>query len=130
MNKMNDRKRKNRPGAGPKKQPIAIIGISCRFPGGGNDPHSFWRILEDGIDAITEVPAQRWNNSAFFDPNGDKPGKTPSRWGGFIDGIDQFDPHFFGISPREADHMDPQQRLLLETTWEALEDGGQVLERL
>src|SRR5579864_1644942 len=127
---LNHRNSDGLPGAAPKKQPIAIIGIGCRFPGGGNDPQSFWEILENGIDAITQVPAERWNLEAFFDPEGDQPGKTPSRWGGFIGGIDQFDPNFFGISPREAARMDPQQRLLLETTWEALEDGGQVLERI
>ena len=109
--------------------PIAVIGIGCRFPGDANDPISYWNLLHDGIDAITEVPPERWNQEAFFDPTGDKPGKTPSRWGGFIRGIDQFDPHFFGISPREASRMDPQQRLLLEIAWGALEDGGQVLER-
>src|SRR5579864_4998550 len=127
---LNHRNSDGLPGAAPKKQPIAIIGIGCRFPGGGNDPQSFWEILENGIDAITQVPAERWNLEAFFDPEGDKPGKTPSRWGGFIGGIDQFDPNFFGISPREASRMDPQQRLLLEVTWEALQDAGQVPERL
>ncbi len=111
-------------------EPIALIGIGCRFPGGANDPASFWDVLARGVDAVTEVPAGRWNQKAFYDPETGKPGKSHARWGGFLDDIDQFDPHFFGISPREACRMDPQQRLLLEAAWEALEDGGQVLERV
>jgi amino acid adenylation domain-containing protein len=112
-----------------EKEPVAIVGIGCRFPGRANDPDSFWKLLEDGVDAITEVPGRRWNTKTFYDPEIGKPGKTHAHWGGFIEGIDQFDPHFFGISPREASRMDPQQRLLLEVAWEALEDGGQPLER-
>ncbi len=114
----------------PPHEPIALIGIGCRFPGGANDPTAFWKLLANGVDAIAEVPPERWNKRAFYDPEIGKPGKSHACWGGFIDGIDQFDPHFFGISPREAARMDPQQRLLLEAAWEALEDGGQVLERL
>lgn len=112
------------------REPVAIIGIGCRFPGGANSPEAFWRLLRDGVDAITEVPPDRWNIDAFYDPDPTKPGKTYSRWGGFIDQIDQFDAQFFGISPREATRVDPQQRLLLEVAWEALEDGGQVPEYL
>jgi acyl transferase domain-containing protein len=111
-------------------EPIALVGIGCRFPGGANDPEAFWKLLEEGVDAVTEVPADRWSQRAFYDPEQGKPGKTRSRWGGFVEGIDRFDPQFFGISPREAVRMDPQQRLLLEVTHEALEDGGQVLARL
>ena len=111
------------------RAPLAIIGMGCRFPGGGNGPEAFWRMLRDGVDAITDIPADRWNIESFFDPEPNQPGKTNTRWGGFIDGIDQFDAHFFGISPREAERMDPQQRLLLEVAYEALEDGGQPLER-
>lgn len=112
-----------------RPEPIAIIGIGCRFPG-ANTPHAFWRVLRDGVDAISEVPADRFDLEVFFDPNPAMPGKINTRWGGFLDQVDQFDPRFFGISPREAARMDPQQRLLLELTWEALEDGGQVRERL
>ncbi len=117
-------------GAGIPTEPIAIIGIGCRFPGGANDPDTFWKLLEEGVDAVTEVPADRWNAGTFYNPRPGVPGKTQARWGGFVEGIDRFDPHFFGISPREAVRMDPQQRLLLETAWEALEDGGQPLDRL
>lgn len=110
-------------------EPIAIIGIGCRFPG-ANDPHAFWRLLRDGVDVITEVPAERFNRHAFYDPNPATPGKMNTHWGGFLEQVDQFDPRFFGISPREAARMDPQQRLLLEVAWEALEDAGQVSARL
>ena len=110
------------------REPVAIIGIGCRFPGEANDPESFWKLLCDGVDAITDIPAERWNLRAFFDSDGEMPGKTNVRSGGFIKSIDQFDPEFFGISLREAPCMDPQQRLLLEVAWEALEDGGEVLD--
>jgi amino acid adenylation domain-containing protein len=112
------------------KEPVAIIGIGCRFPGKAGNPEAFWRLLDAGVDAITEVPPTRWNAKRFFDPEAGKPGKTPARWGGFVEGIDEFDPHFFGISPREATRMDPQQRLLLEVAWEAIEDAGVPLERI
>jgi acyl transferase domain-containing protein/NAD(P)-dependent dehydrogenase (short-subunit alcohol dehydrogenase family)/acyl carrier protein len=107
------------------KEPIAIIGIGCRFPGAGN-PTEFWNMLREGRDAITEVPADRWDVDSFYDPNPATVGKINSRWGGFIDNIDKFDAQFFGISPREASRMDPQQRIMLEVVWEALEDAGQV----
>src|SRR4051794_23340158 len=112
------------------REPIAVVGIGCRFPGRANDPEAFWRLLEGGLDAVTEVPGDRWDVRAFADPDPSRPGKTYSRWGGFVEGIDRFDPHVFGISPREAARMDPQQRLLLEVAWEALEDGGLPLEPL
>jgi len=112
-----------------KNEPIAIIGIGCRFPG-ANDPVAFWQLLRDGVDAIREVPADRFDQHAFYDPDPATPGKMNTRWGGFLGQVDQFDPNFFGISPREALRMDPQQRLLLEVTWEALQDAGQVPERL
>src|SRR5579884_2780128 len=120
------------PALGPpcSREPLALIGIGCRFPGKANDPAGFWDLLVNGVDAITEVPPARWNKKFFYDPEMGKPGKAHACWGGFVEGIDQFDAAFFGISLREAAHMDPQQRLVLETAWEALEDGGQVLERL
>lgn len=124
-------------GAITKMEPIAIIGIGCRFPdgrkgtGGVRGPHAFWSMLTDGVDAIVEVPGDRWNSKVFYHPDpASAPGTVGTRLGGFLDGIDRFDPGFFGISPREAAHMDPQQRLLLEVAWEALEDGGQPIERL
>lgn len=113
-----------------KLEPIAITGIGCRFPGGIDHPNSFWKLLQEGRDAITEVPASRWDVAQFYDPDLQKTGKANTRWGGFLDPIDQFDAQFFGIAPREAVTMDPQQRLLLEVAWEALEDAGQIPEQL
>ncbi|SCL23245.1 Acyl transferase domain-containing protein [Micromonospora pallida] len=110
-------------------EPIAVIGLSCRFPGAG-DADAFWRLLVGGGDAITEVPRDRWDADALFDADLAEPGTTNSRWGGFVDGVDRFDPHFFGVSPGEAASMDPQHRLLLEVTWEALERAGVVPGRL
>jgi myxalamid-type polyketide synthase MxaD len=112
-----------------ESEPIAIIGIGCRFPG-SSGPQEFWDSIRDGVDAITEVPADRFNLDEVYDSDPTIPGKISTRWGGFVDQVDQFDPQFFGISPREAARMDPQQRLLLEVTWEALEDAGQVAEKL
>lgn len=109
--------------------PIAIVGMSCRFPG-ARDPEEFWQRLRDGTDAITEVPAERWDLRAFYDPNPEMLGKMNTCWGGFLDRVDQFDPQFFGISPREAESIDPQQRLLLEASWEALERAGQAADKL
>ncbi|MGO9606246.1 MAG: beta-ketoacyl synthase N-terminal-like domain-containing protein [Candidatus Binataceae bacterium] len=108
---------------------IAIIGIGCRLPG-AKDVRAFWNLLRNGVDAIREVPPERFDLRDFFDPDPAVPGKMVTRWGGFVEQVDQFDAHFFGISPREAARMDPQQRLLLEVAWEALEDAGQVRERL
>lgn len=110
-------------------EPIAIIGMGCRFPGAKN-VGEYWQVLSKGIDAVREVPASRWDVNEFYDPDPATVGKTNSRWGGFLENIDEFDPHFFGISPREAAQMDPQQRLLLEVGWEALEDAGMVIEQL
>jgi amino acid adenylation domain-containing protein len=111
-------------GATTADEPIAIVGIGCRFPG-ARDPEAFWRLLRDGIDAITEVPADRWNVDTYYDPDLRAPGKMTTRYGGFLERIDGFDAAFFGISPREALEMDPQQRIMLEVAWEALEDAGQ-----
>ena len=105
-------------------EPIAIIGMGCRFPGAINDIEAYWDFLCKGGDAVVEIPADRWNIDRFYDPEPGIIGKSIAKWGGFIDGIDQFDPQFFGISPREAPYIDPQQRLLLETAWEAMEQAG------
>src|SRR5882672_6978745 len=110
------------------KEGIAIIGIGCRFPGGVNNAESFWQLLVEGREAVGEVPPDRWNVERYFDAEPGLPGKSIARRGGFIEGIDQFDPQFFGISPREAPYVDPQHRLLLETAWEAIEDAGLVLD--
>ncbi len=107
------------------EQDIAIVGIGCRFPG-AEGPEAFWQALLEGRDAVTQVPAHRWSAESFFDPDPTAPGKMTTRWGGFISGVDQFDPTFFGIAPREAARMDPQQRLLTEVCWEAFEDAGIV----
>ncbi|HLW48922.1 MAG TPA: SDR family NAD(P)-dependent oxidoreductase [bacterium] len=112
------------------QEPLAIIGIGCRLPSGLNDPESFWRFLCDARVAAGEIPPDRWNPLTFYDPDADKPGTMNMRRGGFLDHIDQMDAEFFGISPREAPGIDPQHRLLLETAWEALEDAGEVAERL
>jgi len=104
-------------------EPIAIVGVGCRFPSAAN-PDEYWQLLRDGVDAIREVPSDRWDAHAYYDPDPSAPGKMNTRWGGFLDHLDHFDPAFFGISPREAAHMDPQQRLLLEVAWEAMEDAG------
>ena len=112
-----------------KTEPIAIIGMGCRFPGGANNPQEFWQLLSNGVDAITEIPQDRWDVDAYYDPNPDVPEKMYARSGGFLDRVDRFDPQFFGISPREAVSIDPQHRLLLEVSWEALESAGQVPER-
>jgi acyl transferase domain-containing protein/thioesterase domain-containing protein/SAM-dependent methyltransferase/aryl carrier-like protein len=111
-------------------EPVAIIGMGCRFPGGAIDPESFWKLISQGRDAISEVPPDRWDLDGFYDPDPDAPGKMNTRWGGFLSEVDQFDPEFFGISPREAAGMDPQQRLLLEVVWEALENACQSPDRL
>ncbi|MGD1704676.1 beta-ketoacyl synthase N-terminal-like domain-containing protein [Dapis sp. BLCC M229] len=111
-------------------EPIAIIGMGCRFPGGANDPESFWQILRDGVDTIQEVPSDRWNVDAYYDSTPETPGKTYTRQGGFLSKIDEFDAEFFGLHPREVTSMDPQQRLLLEVSWETLENAGIAPEKL
>jgi phthiocerol/phenolphthiocerol synthesis type-I polyketide synthase A len=107
-------------------EPIAVVGIGCRLPGGANNPDEFWRMLQDGESGIVEVPAERWDADAFFAEDHSIPGTIVSKEGGFLTSWkpDEFDAEFFGISPREAAAMDPQQRLLLEVTWEALENAG------
>jgi acyl transferase domain-containing protein len=112
------------------REPIAILGIGCRFPGGATDPDSFWRILAEGRDVVGEVPKDRWNHDAYYHPDPGRPGKTYTRAGAFLENLDRFDAAFFGISGREAARVDPQHRLLLECAWEALEDAGLAPQRL
>ncbi len=102
---------------------IAIIGLGCRLPKAEN-PRQFWQMLEQGIDGIGPIPADRWDVDRYFDPTPMTPGRMYTRWGGFLDQIDQFDAAFFGITPKEAERMDPQQRLVMEVAWESLEEAG------
>ncbi len=106
-----------------RTEPIAIVGLSCRFPGGANDPEAYWQLLREGRDAIGPAPTDRWETADFADQN-------IAWYGGFLDQIDRFDPKFFGITPREATSLDPQQRLVLEASWEALERAGIAPDRL
>src|SRR5262249_47331423 len=106
-----------------RREPIAVVGLGCRFPG-ADDPAAFWEMLRAGRDATREVPRRRWDADAFFDPATQAPGKAYTKRGGYLDEVAAFDPEFFGLSPREAAAMDPQQRLLLEVSWEALEYAG------
>ena len=110
-------------------EPIAIVGMACRFPGAPT-PEAFWQLIERGGDAIRAVPPARWDTTPVYDTDTSRPGTTNSRHGGFLDDVELFDAPFFGISPREAARMDPQQRLFLEVAWEALEDAGQDVEAL
>ncbi|QSQ15453.1 type I polyketide synthase [Myxococcus landrumensis] len=115
---------------GARSEPVALIGMACRFPGGASDPEAFWHVLRDGVDAVTEVPSSRWTQEEAARCGPEAREKPGARWGAFLDEVDGFDAEFFGISPREAHRMDPQQRLLLEVAWEALEDAGQDVAKL
>src|SRR5690606_38777217 len=105
-----------------RNEPIAIVGMGVRFPGGADTPDRFWDLLRTGTNAVGPLPADRWAHERYFDESGEKPDSYYVRHGGFLDGVDRFDPEFFGIAPLEAETMDPQQRLMLETAWEALEN--------
>ncbi|MFW5444547.1 MAG: SDR family NAD(P)-dependent oxidoreductase [Methylococcaceae bacterium] len=114
-----------------EKDPVAIVGIGCRFPGGVSDPESFWELITEGKDAIVDIPEDRWDVKRFYDPDHNKPGKMYVKSGGFLQqDLNEFDALFFGIAPREADCLDPQQRVLMEVAWEALEDAGVTSEAL
>ncbi|MCG6863399.1 MAG: polyketide synthase, partial [Chromatiaceae bacterium] len=104
-------------------EPIAVVGYAARFPG-GSDASAFWEVLRNGLDAVCEVPAIRWDVDAFYDPDPDAAGKMVTRRAGLLDGVDGFDAQFFSVAPREAASMDPQHRLLLETSWHAIEHAG------
>ncbi|MBM3289185.1 MAG: type I polyketide synthase, partial [Candidatus Hydrogenedentes bacterium] len=107
------------------REPIAIVGMACRFPGGASDLDRFWKLLETKTDAICEVPRGRWDSRKFYSPNPRKAGKAYVNHAGFLqEPIDEFDPLFFRMSPRETEGLDPQQRILLEVTWESFEDAG------
>lgn len=111
-------------------EPLAIVGIGCRLPGGVNGPDSFWQMMVEGRSGIVPVPTDRWNRERWYHENVEIPSKMITKWGGFIHDFDKFDAQFFGISPREALRMDPQQRWMLEAAWESLEDAGMAPDSL
>ncbi len=111
-------------------EPIAVIGMGCRMPGGANDPEAFSKLLREGRDATSEVPPDRWNLDEWYDPDAGVAGRMYTRRGGFLERVDGFDHGFFRLSPREAASLDPQQRLLLEVAWEAVEDAGLRVQQL
>ncbi len=111
-------------------EPIAVIGVGCRLPGGISGPEQYWEFLDAGRDGVTVVPPDRWDAEAYYDTDPMAPGKMPTKWGAFISDVAGFDADFFGISPREAVAMDPQQRVALEVAWEALENAGLAPDKL
>jgi acyl transferase domain-containing protein len=110
-------------------EPIAIVGIGCRFPG-ATSAQEFWHLLKEGRDVVRDIPGERWQINDLYDPDGNQPGKIASLKGAFLDDIDKFDWRAFRIPPREAKRVDPQHRLLLEVAWEALEDAGITLPQI
>ncbi len=106
------------------REPIAIVGMGCRFPGGVRTPDDFWNLLKSGRDVLRDIPNDRWDIDEHYDPEVPVPGKIYVQKGYYLDDIDQFDPQFFGLSPREAESLDPQQRLVMEVAWETLEHAG------
>ncbi len=111
--------------AADSREPLAVVGVACRLPGGADTPEGLWKLLVDETDAVVEVPASRWDIDRYYDPDPAVPGKMHTREGGFLqDDIEGFDARFFNVSAREALQLDPQQRMLLEVTWEAFERGG------
>ncbi len=104
-------------------EPVAIVGIGCRFPG-STGPEEYWQRLSEATDCVREIPSHRWNVNDYYHSDAMAPGRMNTRWAGLLDQVDHFDADFFGISPREARRMDPRQRLMLEVSWEALEDAG------
>jgi polyketide synthase PksN len=117
------------PRAQSKSEDVAIIGLAGRYPRAKN-VQEFWENLKNGLDCITEIPSDRWDHGEYFDEDKNKPGKTYTKWGGFIDDVDRFDPMFFNISPRSAEYIDPQERLFLQCAYETLEDAGYTREAL
>ncbi|KUN25512.1 hypothetical protein AQJ23_16705 [Streptomyces antibioticus] len=110
-------------------EPIAVVGLAGRYPGAA-DIREFWQVLRDGRDCVSEVPPARWDHTPWFAPGRHVSGKTHGKWGGFLDGVEDFDPLFFNISPRQAELMDPHERLFLETAWQTVEDAGYTPEQL
>ncbi|MGJ8638642.1 MAG: thioester reductase domain-containing protein [Opitutaceae bacterium] len=110
-------------------EPIAIVGMGLKFPGNANDVSSFWQLMMDGVDAIQEIPEDRWSTSKYYHSKTNTPGKTYAKWGGFVDDFDRFDAKLFDLSVAEAEAMDPQQRFLLEATWHAIEDSGTLIDK-
>src|SRR5436190_11801974 len=111
-------------------EPIAITGIGCKLPGGVSSPTDLWAKLLAGADLISDTPPDRWNVESYYHPNRAVPGRSYSRWGGYVGDPAAFDAGFFGLTPREAARMDPQQRWVLESAWEAIQDAGLQLEEL